>query len=172
MARILTALSTSVDGFITGPDPGPEQPLGAGGMQLFDWLSDGDTPSRLYESFRMSKESAAVFDAGAERVAAVVAGRNTYDVSGAWGGRGPLPGARLFVITHTVPDDAPEGDPAYTFVTDGIESAIQQARAAASAAGKDVALMGADTVQQALCAGWVHDPPDTNPAGSRRVVLR
>jgi dihydrofolate reductase len=157
MTHVITSLSTSVDGFITGPDPTPEQPLGVGGMQLFDWFSDGDTPSRLYESFRMSKESAEVFDAGVERVGAVVAGRNTYDVSGAWGGQGPLPGAPLFVITHAVPDDVPAGDPPYTFVTDGIESAIEQARVAASAAGKDVALMGADTVQQALRAGLLDE---------------
>jgi hypothetical protein len=64
MTRVVTSLSTSADGFITGPDPSPDQPLGAGGMQLFDWFDDGDTPSRFYESFRMSPESAAVFRRG------------------------------------------------------------------------------------------------------------
>jgi dihydrofolate reductase len=82
-----------------------------------------------------------------------VTGRNTYDVSGAWSGRGPLPGVPLFVVTHAVPDDVPAGDPPYTFVTDGVENAIEQARATASAVGKDVDLMGADMLQQALRAG-------------------
>ncbi len=46
MTKIFTALSASLDGFIAGPDDSPAQPLGKGGMRLFDWYSDGDTPSR------------------------------------------------------------------------------------------------------------------------------
>jgi len=61
----------------------------------------------------------------------------------------------LFVLTHHAPDDVPSGDPPYTFVTDGIESAVEQARVAA--AGKDVALMGASIVQQSLRAGLLDE---------------
>jgi dihydrofolate reductase len=150
MTRIVTALSTSLDGFIAGPGDSPTQPLGTGGARLFDWYSDGDTPSRYYPSFKLSAPSAAFFDEGVSRVGAVIAGRRTYDISDAWGGSGPLPGVPLFVLTHHVPEQVPHGEPPYTFVTGGIESAVEQARAAAG--GKDVALMGSAAVQQCLGA--------------------
>jgi len=155
MTQIFTALSASLDGYIAGPDDGPQQPLGKGGMRLFDWYSDGDTPSRYYESFKLSAASAEVFDTVAGRVGAVISGRRTYDITDGWGGDGPLPGAPLFVLTHHVPQHVPHGRSAYTFVTDGIESAIEQASAAAG--GKDVSLMGAAAVQQALRAGLLDE---------------
>jgi dihydrofolate reductase len=155
MTSVVTALSTSVDGFIAGADASPKQPLGVGGDRLFQWFSDGDTSSRYYPSFRMSAVSAAFFDEGVSRVGAVIAGRRTDDISDAWGGGGPLPGAPLFVLTHRVPDTVPAGDPPYTFVTEGIERAVEQARTAAT--GKDVALMGANVVQQCLRAGLLDE---------------
>lgn len=155
MTRIVTALSTSLDGFIAGPGDSPTQPLGTGGARLFDWYSDGDTPSRYYSSFKLSAPSAAFFDEGVSRVGAVISGRRTYDISDAWGGSGPLPGVPLFVLTHQVPEQVPHGEPPYTFVTGGIESAVEQARAAAG--GKDVALMGSAAVQQCLGAGLLDE---------------
>jgi len=145
----------SLDGFIAGPDDSPEQPLGVGGDRLFDWFTDGDTPSRWYPSFKMSAVSAALFDEFADRVGAVVAGRRTYQVSDAWGGDGPQPGIRLFVVTHRVPETVPKGDPPYTFVTDGIERAIERARGAA--AGKEISLMGSTIVQQCIGAGLLDE---------------
>jgi dihydrofolate reductase len=155
MTKVVTAHSTSLDGFIAGADDGPGQPLGVGGDRLFKWFSDGDTPSRYYPGFKMSAVSAAFFDEGAGRVGAVISGRHTYDISDAWGGSGPLPGVPLFVLTHRVPEAVPAGDPPYTFVPDGIERAVEQARTAA--AGKDVALMGATIVQQGLRAGLLDE---------------
>jgi len=155
MTKVVTAHSTSLDGFIAGADDGPGQPLGVGGDRLFKWFSDGDTPSRYYPGFKMSAVSAAFFDEGVGRVGAVISGRRTYDISDAWGGSGPLPGVPLFVLTHRVPEAVPAGDPPYTFVTDGIERAVEQARTAA--AGKDVALMGATIVQQGLRAGLLDE---------------
>jgi len=155
MTQIFTALSASLDGFIAGPDDGPDRPLGRGGMRLFDWYSDGDTPSRFYEAFKLSAASAEVFDAVAGRVGAVISGRQTYDITNGWGGDGPLPGAPLFVLTHQVPDQVPQGSSRYTFVTDGIESAVRQASEAAG--GKDVSVMGAAPVQQALRAGLLDE---------------
>ncbi len=148
---IVTALSISLDGYIAGPNDGHGNPLGDGGQRLFRWFNDGDTPSRLYPSFRMSAQSAKFFDEGASSGGAVISGRRTYEIANAWGGRGPLPGVPLFVMTHEVPESVPEGDPPYTFVTDGIESAVEQARAVAGE--KNVALMGAAPVQQAIRAG-------------------
>jgi dihydrofolate reductase len=155
MTQVFTALSASLDGFIAGPDDNAQQPLGNGGMRLFDWYSDGDTPSRFYESFKLSAASAEVFDTMAGRVGAVISGRRTYDITNGWGGDGPLPGVPLFVLTHQVPADVPQGISDYTFVTDGIESAVEQATAAAG--GKDVSLMGAAAVQQALRAGLLDE---------------
>jgi hypothetical protein len=62
MTSVMTGLSTSVDGFIAGPEDGVGQPLGVGGDRLFDWFTDGDTQSRHYPTFKMS---AAVFAIGA-----------------------------------------------------------------------------------------------------------
>ncbi len=148
---ITTGLSTSLDGFIAGAHDNPQRPLGVGGDRLFKWFEDGDTPSRFYPSFQMSAASAKFFDALAGRHGAVITGRRTYDVADAWGGKGPLPGVPLFVVTHRVPKTVPPGDPPYTFVTEGVERAVEKARTAA--AGKDVSLMGATIVQQCLRAG-------------------
>jgi dihydrofolate reductase len=155
MTKVLTALSTSLDGFIAGADDRPEQPLGVGGDRLFSWLFDGDTPSRFNPMFKMSAVSAAFFDEGVGRVGAVITGRRTYHVSEAWGGSGPMPGVPLFVMTHHVPETVPAGDPPYTFVTEGIERAVEQARMVA--AGKDVYLQGASIVQQGLRAGLMDE---------------
>jgi dihydrofolate reductase len=154
--KTVTALSTSLDGFIAGADDGPARPLGVGGEALFAWYRDGDTPSRFYPWMKMSATSAALFDESAARVGAVIAGRRTYDVAGAWGGSGPLPGVPLFVLTHEVPDEVPAGDPPYTFVTEGgIEAVVEQAQAAAG--DKDVSLMGSAAVQQALRCGLLDE---------------
>ncbi len=153
--KVVIDVSMSLDGFISGPDDSPKQPLGIGGDRLFDWFSDGDTPSRWYPSFKMSAVSAELFDEFADRVGAVVAGRRTYEVSDAWGGDGPQPGIPLFVVTHQVPERMPKGDPPYTFVTDGVEHAIERARAAAR--GKEVSLMGSKIVQQCLAAGLLDE---------------
>jgi dihydrofolate reductase len=140
MTSVLTAVSTSLDGFIAGVDDSPKQPLGVGGERLFAWLFDGDTPSQFNPMFKMSAVSAAFFDDGVARVGAAITGRRTYDVSEAWGGSGPMPDIPLFVVAHHVPETGPTGDPPYTFVTGGVERAVQQARTAA--AGKDMFLQG------------------------------
>jgi dihydrofolate reductase len=155
MTSVITGHSTSLDGFIAGADDSPQQPLGVGGDRLFGWFRDGDTPSRYYPESKMLAASAAFFDEYAGQVGAVVTGRRTYDVSDAWGGSGPLPGVPLFVLTHRVPDTVPAGDLPYTFVTEGLGRAVELARAAA--AGKDVDLMGATTVRQALRAGLLDE---------------
>jgi hypothetical protein len=85
MTQVFTALATSVDGYITGPEPGPERPLGEGGAQLFAWYADGNTASSEFPDFRLDEASAPVFDAIAARTGAVVAGRRTYDHSHGWG---------------------------------------------------------------------------------------
>lgn len=149
MSKIGTALSMSLDGFIAGPG------AGAAAAGLHDWLTAGQTPSRFNPSFTMARPSAEFFDEGIAATGAVIAGRRTYDVSEAWAGRGPVPGLPLVVLTHRVPEQVPAGNPPYTFVTDGIEAAAGQARAMAG--GKNVHLMGASVVQQAIRAGLLDE---------------
>ena len=165
MAKVIVALTMSLDGFIAGSNDGGEQPLGDGGARLFDWYFDGDTPIRRYQEaasrgvpvppFKLSSSSAEVFEELIETGGAVVTGRRTYDIAGAWGGNGPLPGLPLFVLTHNVPDHVPQGESRYTFVTGGVESAVEQAKAAAG--DKYVSLMGASAPQQCLQAGLLDE---------------
>ena len=152
MTLVVTALAISADGFIAGANDGPGNPLGDGGDRLFEWYTDGDTPSRVFPHFHLSAESARVFDDGAARVGAVISGRRTYDIANAWGGRGPLPGAPLFVLTHNPPSDPPDSEPPYTYVTSGITDAVESAKQRAGD-GKVVALMGSSPVRQALAHG-------------------
>lgn len=151
MSKVFSAHAVSVDGYITGRGPGAGRGLGDGSM-LFDWYSDGDTPSRVFDGFRLSEPSARVFDALAARVGAVVAGRKTYQDSGRFGGGSPHPAAPLFVLSHR---PAPEVSERQTLVTTGVEDAIAAAREAAG--GKDVGLMGGGVLTEALKAGLVDE---------------
>jgi len=155
MAKVTVALTVSLDGYIAGPNDGNELPLGEGGAALFEWYFTGDTPSRHYDRFKLAKRSAEVFDAGIDACGAVVTGRRTYDIAGAWGGDGPVPGRPLFVLTHSVPAEVPETSVPYTFVTDGIESAIRQAKAVAG--DTYVALAGLRAGEQCLRAGLLDE---------------
>ncbi|MBO2450891.1 dihydrofolate reductase [Actinomadura barringtoniae] len=151
MAKVITALSVSVDGYITGRNPAAGRGLGDAGI-LFDWYSDGDTPSTAFAGFTLSKPSARVFDTLAERVGVSLCGRNTYDDSG-WGSGGtPHPNAPLVVLSHR---PAPQDNERQTFVATGIEDAIAVARQ--QAGDKDVALMGGGVVTEALKAGLLDE---------------
>ena len=143
MSRVVFDISLSLDGFVTAAPQTAEQPLGPGGVQLHGWLVDHEYLER------------AVADLGA-----VVAGRTTYDhaIAG-WGADGPSGDARrpVFVVTHEAPEpgSVPEGG-VYTFVTGGIEFALDRARAAAD--GRTVTVMGgADLGRQCLAAGLVDE---------------
>jgi dihydrofolate reductase len=151
MSKVITAHAVSVDGYITGRDPGAGRGLGDGGM-LFDWYSSGDTPSPIFEGFRLSESSARVFGALAARVGATVAGRNTYDDSDHFGGGSPHPNAPLVVLSHR---PVPELSDRQTLVTTGIADGIAAARELAG--DKDVALMGGGVVTEALTAGLVDE---------------
>jgi len=154
MTKVAMGLTMSLDGFIAGPNDGPEHPLGEGGMRLFDWYSAGDTEYGLPGTemvFRVSPQSAEVLREAHGRMGAFVTGRRTFDITNGWGGNPPL-GVPAFVVTHS---EAPrewvyEGSP-FTFVTDGVESAVEQAKAVAGE--KDVAVGAASIVQQCLGAG-------------------
>lgn len=152
MSKVFSALAVSVDGYITGRDPGPGRGLGDGGM-LFDWYSDGDVPSRVFDGFKLSEPSARFFDAVAGRIGASIAGRTTYEDSNRFGDDGaPHPAAPLFVLSHR---PAPQMAGRQTLITTGLADAVAAAREAAD--GKDVALMGGVLVTEALEAGLVDE---------------
>ncbi|OKI80795.1 dihydrofolate reductase family protein [Micromonospora sp. CB01531] len=151
MSKVISAHAVSVDGYITCRGPGAGRGLGHGTM-LFDWYFDGDTPSQVFDGFRLSAPSARVFDALAGRVGAVVAGRNTYEDSDHFGGGSPHPTARLFVLSHRPAAEITERQ---ALVTSGIEDAVAAAREAAG--DKDVGLMGGGVVTEALKAGLVDE---------------
>ena len=146
MTKVIFDISMSLDGFVTASNVRPEEPMGDGGQRLHEWAFGEDERNRelLTESMNF--------------VGAIVAGRGTYDISvGWWGADGPAGPARVpvFVVTHAEPEEAPEGG-VYTFVTGGIESALEEAKAAAG--DKDVAVMGgAETGQQFIRTGLVDE---------------
>ena len=155
MSRVFSALAVSVDGYISGRTPDGDKEFGGGlgdAPMLFDWYMDGDTPSQVFDGFKLSEPSVRFFDTIAARVGAAVSGRTTYEHSSHWGGGGPHPTARLFVLSHR---PAPEISATQTLVTTGIEDAIAAAREAAG--DKDVALMGGGALTSALAADLVDE---------------
>ncbi|MFD9705987.1 dihydrofolate reductase family protein [Lentzea sp. NPDC059081] len=149
MSKVISALSVSVDGYITGRDPRPGHGLGDGGV-LFDWYFTGTVPSSQFDGFKLSEASAEVFDFHAGRVGAVVAGRTTYEDSERFGGGSPHPNAKLVLLTHRPAEVSERQTLAGT-----IEDAIAKARELAD--GKDVGLMGGGVVNAALRAGLVDE---------------
>jgi dihydrofolate reductase len=142
MTNVTFSLSMSLDGFVAGPNDEIDP--------LHDWLFSGEHESAAGFG-RMSRESRRVMDAAIADLGAVVVGRNTFEASGRWDGK-PLFGAPTFVVTHSPPT---ENRGEFTYVTEGVESAVGQARAAAG--DKDVAVMGAIVPQQAIAAGLVDE---------------
>jgi dihydrofolate reductase len=153
MGKVRTGLSMSLDGFIGGPNDGPEAPMGHGGEWLLAWYSGGDTEYRLPGTemvFKVSAQTAEFLRETRRTTGALVTGRRTFDLTNGWGGKHPLD-VPVFVVTHTVPQGwVYEGSP-FTFVTDGLESALEQAKAIAG--DKDVGVVGASLVQQCIRAG-------------------
>jgi dihydrofolate reductase len=157
MGKVSMGLSMSLDGFIAGPNDGPEHPLGEGGERLFTWYSTGDTEYGLPGTemvFRVSPQSAELLRRAHARMGAFVTGRRTFDITNGWGGNPPL-GVPAFVVTHSVPQEwVYEGSP-FTFVTDGVESAVEKAREVAG--DKDVAVGAASLAQQCIRAGLLDE---------------
>jgi dihydrofolate reductase len=157
MSKVIVELSMSLDGFVAGPNDGPERPLGDGGERLFRWYNSGDIAFPLPGTdmvFQISRASAELLREEWDRLGAMVAGRRTFDIANAWGGN-PPGGGPCFVVTHTAPQEwVGDGSP-FTFVADGVESAIRQAKKAAG--GKNVAASSASIAQQCLKLGLLDE---------------
>jgi dihydrofolate reductase len=168
MARTTVDITMSLDGFVAGPNQTLEEPLGAGGEHLHEWvyglaawrashgLSGGETNS-----------DSELVEEQLGRTGAVVMGRRMFsggqgpweddpNADGWWGDDPPFH-VPVFVLTHHPRETVvKQGGTTFTFVTDGVESALKQARAAAG--DKDVSLAGgADVVQQYLKAGLIDE---------------
>jgi dihydrofolate reductase len=152
VTKVIATITTSVDGYITGPDDGPGRGLGVGGERLHYWVFGG--PWSYAEEPRGEATGAdkQFLDQAVGRVGAVVGGRGTFEAAGRWGGTNPF-GVPFFVVTHRPGEEPPEGG--FSFV-DGLQEAVARARQAAG--GKDVSVMGgADVIRQALAAGLVEE---------------
>lgn len=146
MTKVKSHMSMSVDGFIAGPNASQDNPMGTKGQLLHEWMfNDPEQGNKLATALKS--------DTGA-----VIIGYNMYyEAIPHWGGTGPLgPDIPTFVLTRPetdVPQDAPK---VFTFVTDGIESALEKAKAAAGS--KDVWVGGgAHAIQQYIKAGLLDE---------------
>jgi len=168
VSKLRFRISMSLDGFVAGPDQSVENPLGIGGERLHEWVvplaawreAHGLPGGEVNESARVVEESQA-------NIGATIMGRNMFGGHPGpwnaerpwtgWWGRNPPFHHRVFVLTHHAREPLQlEGGTTFTFVTDGIEAALEQARR--DAAGKDVSLAGgASAAQQYLAAGLVDE---------------
>jgi dihydrofolate reductase len=166
VSKLRFHISVSLDGFVAGPNQTEENPLGEGGMQLHEWVfglaawrtSHGQDGGEVNASTTVIEESL-------ENIGATVMGRNMFGGKGPWGddpwdgwwGDDPPFRMPVFIVTHHAREPVTkQGGTTFTFVTDGIESALD--RAGAAAAGKDIALGGgANVAQQYLKAGLIDE---------------
>src|SRR4029078_13520282 len=150
MSKVVAIMSMSLDGYVADRNDGV--------AEVFDWYFnsgdvDIDTGGSDPMTFKLSEASAAHVRSLTSGLGAVLTGRRTFEVAHGWGGNhawGPA-----FVLTHQGPEGGPRPDSTVHFVTDGIESAVNQARAAAR--GKSVGVHGADTIQQLLNRGLLDE---------------
>ena len=157
MAKVIVALTMSLDGFIAGPNQSRENPLGEGGMALHEWA---------FAARGGQDAEAGYANLWSKNVGAVVMGRNMFGpIRGEWGdeqwngwwGDDPPYHTPVFVLTHHAREPvAMQGGTTFHFVTEGIEAALELATTAAD--GKDVSLGGgASTARQYLRAGLVDE---------------
>ena len=152
MAKLRLRISMSLDGFVAGANQSVKEPLGVGGELLHEWVTSLATWRRAHgmEGGDVN-DSTRVLEQEIANIGATIMGRNMFgghpgawsatDPWKGWWGRNPPFHHPVFVLTHHAREPLNlQGGTSFTFVTDGIESALEQARRAAG--GKDVALAG------------------------------
>jgi dihydrofolate reductase len=167
MSKVRVHISTSLDGYVAGPNQSEENPLGEGGEQLHDWAIELKAWRELH-GIEGGEENAsnAVLEGTNANVGAEIMGRNKFGPPGGgpwgddpwqgWWGEDPPFHKPVFVLTHHEREPLTLSDTTFTFVTDGIESALERARGAAG--DKDVFIGGgADAINQYLAAGLVDE---------------
>jgi dihydrofolate reductase len=148
MGDVIVSAAVSLDGFIAYTDNtvGP----------LFDWYGNGDVaiaPGDPDREFRVTPQTAEYLRSWSS-IGAQVSGRTLFDFTNGWDGRPPA-GEHVFIVTHEAPSDWGHDDAPFTFVTDGVGSAIAQAKAYAG--DRDVSVSAGDIAGQALAAGLVDE---------------
>ena len=136
-------MAMSLDGYIAGPNDGPDNPGGDGFGRLHQWFTTPDGEFR-----RPSGPAGELYDAIVTGYGAVLAGRRTAEQADHWGGDHHGSGVRIFVPSHRPPSPSVANYPLVTYVNDGIASAMAQAKAAAG--DRNVHVLGAYTAQRAL----------------------
>ena len=168
MSKLRFKISMSLDGFVAGPNQSVDNPLGVGGLRLHEWVFPLAAWRALHglEGGEVN-ESTPIIEESLANVGATVMGRNMFGGHpGPWNGSTPWAGwwgthppfhHSVFVVTHHPREPLElDGGTTFTFVTDGIEAAFEQARRAAG--GKDVSLGGgASAARQYLLAGLVDE---------------
>ena len=153
MGKVIASITTSVDGYVTGPGDRPGQGLGRGGERLHYWVMGGPWTYEGGHEFAMQRPDKEFYDELISTMTSGVVGRGMYDAAGAWGGTNPFPGT-LFVLTHRI-EDQPPAESGFRFVGD-LDDALKRASEAAD--DGDVALGGgADLIRQALSAGRIDE---------------
>jgi len=156
MGKVVFNMTMSLDGFVAGSNDNPENGLGDGGDSLFKWYFGGDTEIPISDGnmvLKVSSQSAEILKESFKTYGAGVWGRRTFDIAHAWGGHPP--GSPCFIVTHDIPQEwVYEGSP-FTFVTDGVESAIRKAKK--TAGDKHVVICTASILQQCLNAGLMDE---------------
>jgi dihydrofolate reductase len=168
MSKVAFDITVSLDGFVAGPDASLEHPLGVGGEALHEWAYELESFQRLHgEEGGVDNEDSKLLEEAFAANGAIIMGRKMFSGGSgpweddpnadAWWGDNPPFGVPVFVLTHHPRERVEkEGGTSFTFVTDGIESALEQARAAAGE--KVVAIAGgAEVIQQYLRAGVVDE---------------
>jgi dihydrofolate reductase len=166
MSSVTSHISISLDGFVAGPNQSVEHPIGEGGMRLHEWVV-GTSSWREQHGLDGGERNldAEVVDEVTQGVGAHIMGRKMFgggdgpwdEAWTGWWGEEPPFHAPVFVLTHHAREPlSMQGGTTFTFVTDGIESALEQARQAAG--DKDVAIAGgASAIRQYLAAGLLDE---------------
>lgn len=158
MKKVIVDLSMSLDGFITGPNDGPENGLGDGGERLHEWLYDlSSWRERHSLAGGQTNRDAEVLEEAFKNIGAIVMGRRMFDIAEQpWGDNPPFH-MPVFVVTHRAREKVvKQGGTTFTFVTDGIESALERAKA--TVGDKDISVAGgANVVQQYMKAGLLDE---------------
>ena len=155
MGKVIASITTSLDGYVVGPEDRPGQGLGIGGERLHHWVMGG--PWTYADDGRsaegMHGPDKEFFDDLTAGMGSAVVGRNMYEAAGAWGGSNPFPGT-LVVLTHRT-EDQPDPSTGFLFM-DGFDAALLRAR---ELAGDGVVGLGggADVIRQGLAAGVVDE---------------
>lgn len=141
----------SLDGFIAGPDDDTSR--------VFAWMFSGDTDLKVSigdqeVDLKMSSEKADEYQEMSQATGVIISGRRMFDVAHAWGGKHPM-NVPVVVVTHHVPQEWVGKDSPFTFVTDGIESAIEKAREFAG--DKNIGVGGANVARQCLKLGLLDE---------------